>query len=109
MPGTGGVKRMFKIKMTADENARFQKTVDPVKGLVVACRATAASPAWDGRAFKHEKDGRENPAVFFLSNGAQARVLRRRAAPKPIIPTAPSNNGAAAGTGTEATAVIAPT
>ena len=45
MPGTGGVKRMFKIKMTADENARFQKTVDPVKGLVVACRATAASPA----------------------------------------------------------------
>ncbi|MBP9951259.1 MAG: malate dehydrogenase [Cypionkella sp.] len=37
--GAGGVERVVDIKMTADENAMFQKSVDAVKGLVDACKA----------------------------------------------------------------------
>ena len=37
--GSGGVERVVDIKMTADENTMFQKSVDAVKGLVDACKA----------------------------------------------------------------------
>jgi malate dehydrogenase len=37
--GAGGVERIVEIKMNADEQAMFQKSVDAVKGLVEACKA----------------------------------------------------------------------
>ena len=37
--GAGGVERVVDIKMTAEENAMFQKSVEAVKGLVEACKA----------------------------------------------------------------------
>ena len=37
--GAGGVERVVDIKMTAKENAMFQKSVEAVKGLVEACKA----------------------------------------------------------------------
>jgi malate dehydrogenase len=36
--GAGGVERIVDIKMTADEQAMFTKSVDAVKGLVAACK-----------------------------------------------------------------------
>ncbi|MGV8988421.1 MAG: malate dehydrogenase [Cypionkella sp.] len=43
--GAGGVERLVKIEMTADENAMFQKSVDSVKGLVAACKTIDSSLA----------------------------------------------------------------
>ena len=43
--GAGGVERLVEIQMTEDENAMFQKSVDPVKGLVAACKAIDPSLA----------------------------------------------------------------
>ena len=43
--GAGGVERLVEIKMTADENAMFQKSVDAVKGLVAACKTIDPSLA----------------------------------------------------------------
>ncbi|MDP1578518.1 MAG: malate dehydrogenase, partial [Cypionkella sp.] len=37
--GAGGIERIVDIKMTADEQAMFDKSVDAVKGLVAACKA----------------------------------------------------------------------
>ena len=37
--GAGGGERVVDIKMTAEENAMFQKSVEAVKGLVEACKA----------------------------------------------------------------------
>jgi malate dehydrogenase len=36
--GAGGVERIVDIKMNADEQAMFTKSVDAVKGLVAACK-----------------------------------------------------------------------
>ncbi len=43
--GAGGVERIVEIKMNADEQAMFQKSVDAVKGLLVACKAIDESLA----------------------------------------------------------------
>ena len=43
--GAGGVERVLDIKMTADEQAMFDKSVDAVKGLLVACKAIDPSLA----------------------------------------------------------------
>ncbi|MBS0564925.1 MAG: malate dehydrogenase [Proteobacteria bacterium] len=43
--GAGGVERIVDIKLTPDENAMFQKSVDAVKGLVTACKAIDPSLA----------------------------------------------------------------
>ena len=37
--GAGGIERVVDIKMTRDEQAMFDKSVDAVKGLVEACKA----------------------------------------------------------------------
>jgi len=37
--GAGGIERVIDIKMTKDEQAMFDKSVDAVKGLVAACKA----------------------------------------------------------------------
>ena len=37
--GAGGVERVIDIRMTKDEQAMFDKSVDAVKGLVEACKA----------------------------------------------------------------------
>ncbi len=37
--GAGGIERIVDIKMTRDEQAMFDKSVDAVKGLVEACKA----------------------------------------------------------------------
>jgi malate dehydrogenase len=41
--GAGGVEKIIDIKMTKDEQAMFDKSVDAVKGLVEACRAIDGS------------------------------------------------------------------
>ena len=43
--GAGGIERVVDIKMTADEQAMFDKSVDAVKGLVAACKAIDPSLA----------------------------------------------------------------
>ncbi|WP_426034444.1 malate dehydrogenase [Cypionkella sp. TWP1-2-1b2] len=43
--GAGGIERIVDIKMTADEQAMFEKSVDAVKGLVAACKAIDPSLA----------------------------------------------------------------
>ena len=43
--GAGGIERIVNIKMTADEQAMFDKSVDAVKGLVAACKAIDPSLA----------------------------------------------------------------
>src|SRR3989338_6900507 len=43
--GAGGVERIVDIKMNADEQAMFTKSVDAVKGLVAACKAIDPSLA----------------------------------------------------------------
>ena len=43
--GAGGIERIVDIKMTADEQAMFDKSVDAVKGLVAACKAIDPSLA----------------------------------------------------------------
>ncbi len=43
--GAGGVERIVEIKMNADEQAMFQKSVDAVKGLLAACKAIDESLA----------------------------------------------------------------
>ena len=43
--GKGGVERVLDIKMTKDEQAMFDKSVDAVKGLVAACKEIDASLA----------------------------------------------------------------
>jgi malate dehydrogenase len=43
--GAGGVERIVDIKLNADENAMFQKSVDAVKGLVEACKGIEPSLA----------------------------------------------------------------
>jgi malate dehydrogenase len=37
--GAGGVERIVEIRMNAEEQAMFQKSVEAVKGLVAACKA----------------------------------------------------------------------
>ncbi|MBD3764960.1 MAG: malate dehydrogenase [Rhodobacterales bacterium] len=37
--GAGGIERIVDIKLNADEQAMFQKSVDAVRGLVTACKA----------------------------------------------------------------------
>jgi malate dehydrogenase len=37
--GAGGIERVIDIKLTADEQAMFNKSVEAVKGLVDACKA----------------------------------------------------------------------
>ena len=41
--GAGGVEKVIDIKMTKDEQAMFDKSVDAVKGLVEACKAIDGS------------------------------------------------------------------
>ncbi len=36
--GAGGVERLVEIRLSPEENAMFQKSVDSVKGLVAACK-----------------------------------------------------------------------
>ncbi|MFA9231708.1 MAG: malate dehydrogenase, partial [Microgenomates group bacterium] len=43
--GAGGIERVVDIKMNADEQAMFDKSVDAVKGLVAACKAIDPSLA----------------------------------------------------------------
>jgi malate dehydrogenase len=43
--GKNGIERIVDIKMNADEQAMFQKSVDAVKGLVDACKAIDPSLA----------------------------------------------------------------
>ena len=43
--GAGGIERIVDIKMTADEQTMFDKSVDAVKGLVAACKAIDPSLA----------------------------------------------------------------
>ncbi|KAF0173951.1 MAG: malate dehydrogenase [Rhodobacteraceae bacterium] len=43
--GAGGIERVVNIKMNADEQAMFDKSVDAVKGLVAACKAIDPSLA----------------------------------------------------------------
>ena len=43
--GAGGVERIVDIKMNADEQAMFDKSVDAVKGLVAACKTIDPSLA----------------------------------------------------------------
>jgi malate dehydrogenase len=43
--GAGGIERVVDIKMTADEQAMFDKSVEAVKGLVAACKAIDPSLA----------------------------------------------------------------
>ena len=43
--GAGGVERVVNIKMTADEQVMFDKSVDAVKGLLAACKAIDPSLA----------------------------------------------------------------
>ncbi|MCB1345364.1 MAG: malate dehydrogenase, partial [Rhodobacteraceae bacterium] len=43
--GAGGIERVVDIKMTADEQAMFDKSVTAVKGLVEACKAIDPSLA----------------------------------------------------------------
>ncbi len=38
MIGAGGIERVIDIKMSKDEQAMFDKSVDAVKGLVEACK-----------------------------------------------------------------------
>ena len=37
--GANGVEKVINIKMTKDEQAMFDKSVDAVKGLLEACKA----------------------------------------------------------------------
>jgi malate dehydrogenase len=37
--GAGGIERVVDIKLSKDEQAMFDKSVDAVKGLVKACKA----------------------------------------------------------------------
>jgi len=41
--GAGGIERVIDIKMTRDEQAMFDKSVEAVKGLVEACKAIDSS------------------------------------------------------------------
>ena len=41
--GAGGVERVIDIRLSRDEQAMFDKSVDAVKGLVAACKAIDAS------------------------------------------------------------------
>ena len=43
--GAKGIERIVDIKLTADEQARFDKSVDAVKGLVAACKGIDPSLA----------------------------------------------------------------
>ena len=43
--GANGIEKVVDIKMTADEQAMFDKSVDAVKGLVEACKAIDSSLA----------------------------------------------------------------
>ncbi|MBC7138811.1 MAG: malate dehydrogenase [Defluviimonas sp.] len=43
--GAAGIERIIEIRMTRDEQAMFQKSVDAVKGLVEACKAIDPSLA----------------------------------------------------------------
>ncbi|NCO87267.1 MAG: malate dehydrogenase [Rhodobacterales bacterium] len=43
--GAGGIERVVEIKMNAEEQAMFAKSVDAVKGLVAACKSIDASLA----------------------------------------------------------------
>ena len=43
--GAGGIEKVIDIKMTKDEQAMFQKSVDAVKGLVEACKGIDPSLA----------------------------------------------------------------
>lgn len=43
--GAGGIERVVDIKMTANEQTMFDKSVDAVKGLVAACKAIDPSLA----------------------------------------------------------------
>ena len=43
--GAGGIERILDIKMTKDEQAMFDKSVDAVKGLVKACKEIDSSLA----------------------------------------------------------------
>ena len=36
--GAGGIERIVEIKLSKDEQAMFDKSVDAVKGLVQACK-----------------------------------------------------------------------
>ena len=43
--GAGGIERIVEIKLTKDEQAMFDKSVDAVKGLVKACKEIDGSLA----------------------------------------------------------------
>ena len=43
--GAGGIERVVDIKLTKDEQAMFDKSVDAVKGLVEACKGIDSSLA----------------------------------------------------------------
>jgi malate dehydrogenase len=43
--GAGGIERIVDIKLNADEQAMFDKSVNAVKGLVVACKGIDSSLA----------------------------------------------------------------
>ena len=43
--GAKGIERIVDIKLTADEQAMFDKSVDAVKGLVAACKGIDPSLA----------------------------------------------------------------
>ena len=43
--GAGGIERVVDIKLNADEQAMFDKSVDAVKGLVAACKEIEPSLA----------------------------------------------------------------
>jgi malate dehydrogenase len=43
--GAGGIERIIDIKMTADEQAMFDNSVNAVKGLVEACKGIDGSLA----------------------------------------------------------------
>jgi malate dehydrogenase len=45
MIGAGGIERVVDIKLTKDEQAMFDKSVDAVKGLVEACKGIDESLA----------------------------------------------------------------
>jgi malate dehydrogenase len=43
--GAGGIEKVVDIKLNADEQAMFDKSVDAVKGLVAACKGIEPSLA----------------------------------------------------------------
>jgi len=43
--GAGGIEKIVDIKLTKDEQAMFDKSVDAVRGLVQACKGIDATLA----------------------------------------------------------------